>query len=407
MQSEFRPSNVGGRSRRQWWRSARTLHVALNLTFLHEQSGGVGRYARELVPALLELEPGIRITAFVSRELPQSVREAPWARELNWIELPVRTSGGPPGTFAIATAAQWAGLPLLAAMRRVQLVHGLANVAPLWMPGAATVVTLLDLVWLAYPETMTPAATRGMKLVALPSVRRADRVIAISHAAKRDMVSRLCLEPSKVDVTPLAVSGPRAVPTAEPILRARLKLGNRPAALCVSAKNPHKNLMRLIDGFATVAGDSSNAVLIIAGAPSAHDAALAQRVQELALEERVRLLEWVSDEDLEGLYALARCVVYPSLMEGFGLPVLEAMRRGVPVACSAISAVSEVAGNAAELFDPFDSRAIGAALARVLTDTARREELMRLGTERCHQYTWRATAEATLGSYHRAIACRR
>jgi glycosyltransferase involved in cell wall biosynthesis len=171
--------------------------------------------------------------------------------------------------------------------------------------------------------------------------------------------------------------------------------------LCVSAKNPHKNLGRLIEAFAALG--ASGAVLVIAGAPSPHEQELHRRAAQLGVEDRVRILDWVSEADLEGLYALARCVAYPSLMEGFGLPVLEAMRRRVPVACASTSAVGEVADGAAELFDPVDVDSIRRALDRVLSDDTRRRELIERGLGRAAGFTWEATARATLESYRRAI----
>jgi alpha-1,3-rhamnosyl/mannosyltransferase len=382
----------------------RPLRLALNLVFLNERSGGVGRYARELVPAMLRAEPGIRITAFASRELPSDVRRADWAAEVDWVTLPVRTSGGPPGSFALATAAQWLALPLEAARRGADVVHGLANVAPLWMPGAARVVTLLDLIWLHFPTALEPAAARGMHRVALPSARRADRVIAISNAAREDMLATLGLSPGRVDVTPLGVDESDAAlrPTGDRELRERLGVAAEDAVIAtVSAGREHKNLPRLVRAFAALGRKAC--VLVIAGDVSRKREQLSAIAEAGGVQDRVVMPGWLSPHDLEGLYHLATCFVVPSLMEGFGLPVLEAMRRRTPVACSRASAVGEVAGDAAELFDPHQEREITAALGRLLDDPARRVELVARGLERCSHYTWSATAQATLEAYSRAM----
>jgi glycosyltransferase involved in cell wall biosynthesis len=113
---------------------------------------------------------------------------------------------------------------------------------------------------------------------------------------------------------------------------------------------------------------------------------------------------WVSNADLEGLYAAATCMVFPSLAEGFGLPVLEAMRRGVPVACSSTTALGEVAGDAALTFDPESVDAIRVAIRTLLGDPAERERLVALGRARAAQFSWQAAAEGTVASYRRALS---
>jgi glycosyltransferase involved in cell wall biosynthesis len=120
----------------------------------------------------------------------------------------------------------------------------------------------------------------------------------------------------------------------------------------------------------------------------------------------VRFLDWVSGSELEGLYALADVFVFPSLYEGFGLPVLEAMRRGLPVACSDRSSLPEVAGDAALLFDPEDPRAITAAIERVLGDPAEAQRLRDAGHAQAGRFSWAATARATAASYERAMGRR-
>ena len=115
------------------------------------------------------------------------------------------------------------------------------------------------------------------------------------------------------------------------------------------------------------------------------------------------LTGWIDAADLEGLYALAACCAYPSLHEGFGLPVLEAFARGVPVACSDATSLPEVAGDAAELFDPRDVGAMAAAIRRVLTDEALAGELIRRGHDRAARFTWEAAAHGVLRTYALAL----
>ena len=130
------------------------LSIGLNLVYLHEDSGGAGTYARELIPAILTVEPKTRITAFVSTAAPGSIFEADWAREVEWVRFPFEESGGHLWTGPLTLGSQWAAIPAIALRRRLDVVHGLANlVAPL-APRVATVVTLLDLIWLRFLNTM-------------------------------------------------------------------------------------------------------------------------------------------------------------------------------------------------------------------------------------------------------------
>jgi glycosyltransferase involved in cell wall biosynthesis len=384
---------------------SRPLRIGLNLVYLVEGSGGTGTYARELIPALLAEEPATRITAFVGRTAPASVLSAPWASEVEWVTYPVDYDSRHPSNALLTGAAQWCALPLDAARRRLDLVHGLANVVPIVAPGVARVVTLLDLIWLHFPETMSRRATATMKLTALPSARVAERVIAISHAAKRDMVSTVGIDADRIDVTPLGVADrPSAVPVPEADLRADLGLGAGRVVLCVAQKREHKNLGRLIRA---VAGLGCDVMLVLVGSSTPHEDELRALAQRLGAADRIRFPGWLSDAQLEGLYRLAALFVLPSLEEGFGLPLLEAMRRGVPVACSNASSLPEVAGDAAVLFDPLDAGDMRAAISRVLGDRSLAEGLVAAGHERCRRFTWDATARATLASYRRAVAARR
>ncbi|MGC2375250.1 MAG: glycosyltransferase family 1 protein, partial [Solirubrobacteraceae bacterium] len=194
----------------------------------------------------------------------------------------------------------------------------------------------------------------------------------------------------------------RAEPTGERELRERLDLGERRVALSLSAKRPHKNLLALIGALARIPAER-RPLLVLPGYPTAHEADLRERARTVGVEQDVRFLDWLSGEELEGLWKLADMFVFPSLYEGFGLPVLEAMARGVLVACSNASSLPEVAGDAALMFDPREEGAIAAAMERLLTDDAEAERLRARGLERASQFTWERTARLTLESYGRAM----
>jgi glycosyltransferase involved in cell wall biosynthesis len=173
--------------------------------------------------------------------------------------------------------------------------------------------------------------------------------------------------------------------------------------LSVSAKRPHKNVARLLYAIAAIAPERRPA-LVVPGYPTPHEDELRELSVRLGVDGSVRLPGWLPAADLEGLYQAAACVVFPSLYEGFGLPVLEAMARGVPVACSTSSSLPEVAGDAALLFDPESVNAIRDAIERLLGDERLATRLRKAGLERAATYTWERTAELTAACYRRALA---
>jgi glycosyltransferase involved in cell wall biosynthesis len=384
-------------------RTERPLSVGLNLVYLRDDSGGSGTYARELIRALHAVEPETRVTAFVSRAAPRSLLEADWDGAIDWVVFPFEESGGRPWTGPVTVASQWAALPALARRRRLDVVHGLANIVPPVAPGVATVVTLLDLIWLRFPNTMARRATLGMKLLAPLCARRADRVIAISHAGKRDLVDSIGLPPGKVDVTHLGVrvnDDAAAAPASE--LRAKLDLADAPVMLCVAQKREHKNLEALVRALAMV--PDGRLQLVLPGSPTPYEDRLRAVAAEVGVADRVKLPGWLEDAELEALYRAASCFVLPSFEEGFGIPILEAMGRGVPVACSNTTSLPEVAGDAALLFDPHDPSGIAASITRLTSDRELARTLIERGRARCEVFTWEATARATLDTYRRALA---
>jgi glycosyltransferase involved in cell wall biosynthesis len=173
--------------------------------------------------------------------------------------------------------------------------------------------------------------------------------------------------------------------------------------LCVAQHRPYKNLRGLVRALPALEED---VVLVLPGSPTPYQGRLRALAGELGVERRVRFPDWLSEERLEGLYALSSVFVLPSLIEGFGLPVLEAMLRGVPVACSNAPALAEVAGEAALTFDPERQDEATAAIRRLLDDRGLARALAERGLERARTFTWRRTGELSLGGYRRAVAAR-
>jgi len=321
----------------------------------------------------------------------------PWWPAVRPVRLPV-----PVGGSLTTLVAQHAGLPALALARRLDVLHSPANTGPVVVPRVATVITLLDLIWLHRPDEWEgdEAARRAIRRQALYAVRHADVVLAISGAAATDIATTLGLDPARLAVAPLGVMAePLAQAAPEAAVRDQLGLGEERVVLCVAQKRPYKNLAGLVRAMAQVEG-----VLVLPGSPTAHEAELRELAREVGVQDRVRFVDWVSEEELEGLYRVAGCCVLPSFIEGFGLPVLEAMRRGLPVACSNAASLPEVAGEAALLFDPHEPREIARAITRLQNEPVLSSRLIEAGHERCGRFTWRRTGEAALAAYRRAIA---
>jgi len=352
--------------------------------------------ARELIPALVaEAPPEMRFTAFVNREAA-AAGDGPWGELLPAVTVPVNARDRVQWVLGEQTL-----LPVLGARAGVELMHSLASTAPLW-GRFRRVVTVHDLIYAHFPEAHAGLRDKGMRVLVPGAVRRSHRVIADSQSTRNDLVELLHVAPQRVDVVPLGLGTVRRdAPPPERDVRARFELGERSVVLSLSAKRPHKNLLALIGALARIAPEQ-RPVLVIPGYPTTHEVELRGRASALGIADDVRFPAWVSNAELEGLWSIARAFVFPSLYEGFGLPVLEAMARGVPVACSDASSLPEVAGDAALRFDPHDEAAIATALQRLLSDSVLVETLRARGLERAREFTWERTARLTLESYARA-----
>jgi glycosyltransferase involved in cell wall biosynthesis len=374
------------------------VHVGLNLIYLVPgETGGTETYARELIPELLRSAPGASFTAFINRETEHVRTSLGWLSDLPIVTVPIQAR----------KRVEWVRgeqqlLPRLARASAVDLVHSLANTGPSWGP-FKRVVTIHDIHFRLVPEAHTKIMRLGMGLLVPLAARRSQRIITDARSTVDELCEHLRVDRAKIDAVPLGIGNlARATPVAEPLLRERFALGERPIVLCVASKRPHKNLSRLISALSLIPAER-RPVLVIPGYSTPHDDELQSDAAKLGVAADVHLLSWVTPEELEGLYAAALCLACPSLHEGFGLPVLEAMARGVPVACSGRGALAEVAGDAAVLFDPLAPSSIAAAIDQILTDQAESGRLRSAGLERANSFTWRATAEGTLAAYASAL----
>jgi glycosyltransferase involved in cell wall biosynthesis len=374
------------------------VHVGLNLVYLVPgETGGMEVYARELVGELVAAAPETRFTVFVNREAARD-SDAEWGGLVHTMTVPVRARHRIEWVRGEQTL-----LPRLAARAGIDLLHSLGGTAPVW-GRFRRVVTIHDLNYRIVPEAHLGLFGHGMRVLVPLAARRSHRIIVPAAATREDLQRLLRTPTGKIDVVYEGLGRTRReAPMPENELRAWLGGDARPIVLSVSAKRPHKNLLRLIGAVARIPTER-RPLLVLPGYPTAHEEQLRSRAVELGVVGDVRLLGWVDDAHLEGLYAAASCFVFPSLYEGFGLPVFEAMARGVPVACSGRGALDEIAGAAALRFDPESESAIASAIERLLTDATERQRLRAAGLERVSHFTWAAAAAGTLASYERAMA---
>lgn len=360
-----------------------------------DETGGMEVYARNLIESLVKVRPDLRLTAFINRNAADA--PGPWHDLIEHVTVPADSRSRVKWVLAEQLL-----LPPMVRRAKVDLLHSPANLAPAW-GRYKRLLTVHDLIHRTFPEAHEGVRAKVLSVIMPLGIRRSHRLIADSGATRDDLVELLHERSDKIDVVPLGLGEAhpeRALPEQE--LRTKLGLGDRPVALSLSAKRPHKNLIRLLDALAAIPRER-RPVLVIPGYRTWHEEELEAHVAELGIGDDVRLLGWVSEEEIEALYAVARCFVFPSLYEGFGLPVLEAMQRGVPVACSDRTSLPEVAGGAALLFDPEHPDQIAAAMERLLTDEQERERLIKAGLERAAKFTWDETARLTAESYERAL----
>ncbi len=305
-----------------------TLAVGLNALHLVPGRPGDRSCTRVgLVGALAALEGSPRLVVFAPNEAVASLAAEPWAERVEIVRVPVQARNRVRRVLAEQTALRRA-----IAGSGIELLHNLFTTAPA-LPGVPQVTTILDVIYKRFPEAHGGLLSYGMRLLVPLAARRSRRVLTLSQAAKDDIVRFLHVPADSVDVTYLGPALQEDETVSGDDVRRRLELGGAPIVLTVSAKRPHKNLERLFEAFSGVRA-KPEPVLVVPGYPTFHEPELRARAEALGVGSRIRFTGWLEDDVLDGLYRAASCFVFPSLAEGFGLPVLEAMVRGTPVACS-------------------------------------------------------------------------
>jgi glycosyltransferase involved in cell wall biosynthesis len=365
--------------------------------------GGMGAYIRELVPALARADPALDITLFHARFEPdieggpERSDRAPTEVPESWMRaFPVQElSAGIQRLYPSWAIARRPTLP--GNLSALGLLHSPSPAAvPPAGQGQRLIVTVHDLAFVVHPE-LFPRRWRLMYRVALArAARSADAIIAVSRHTAEDLTRRTRVDPRRVHVVPNAASLPLTTADVDQTLT-RLKI-HRPFVLYVGTLEPRKNLVRLVRAYRRLAGRGLPHSLVLSGPVGWHPQEL---MSEIALEApgEIYLTGALSPADRDALYRGAASFAYPSLYEGFGLPVLEAMARGVPCVVSTSSSLPEVAGEAALLVDPRSVAGLAEALERLVTDEALAARLREAGLARAARYSWEETARRTLEVY--------
>jgi glycosyltransferase involved in cell wall biosynthesis len=365
-----------------------------SLAFLVDQlfsptPGGMGTYVRELVPALSRTDPSLDVTLFHSRFGADPPED--WLARYPTIELPASIRRLYP-SWAIA------GRPSLpSALGSKDLVHSPVPAAvPPKGHGQRLIATVHDLAFLIHPELYPPRWRLMYRAGLLRIARSADAVIAVSRHTAEDLARRGRIPRGRVHVVPLAASLQRGTADVEETLT-RLKVPS-PYVLFVGTLEPRKNVVRLIRAYRRLVARGAPHALVLAGPMGWRHQAL---MKELATEApgRIVLTGATASADLDGLYRGAAVFVYPSLYEGFGLPVLEAMSRGAPSVVSIASSLPEVAGEAAIPVDPRSVAGLAEAMERVINDRDLAARLGDAGRARAAGFSWDETARRTLEVY--------
>jgi glycosyltransferase involved in cell wall biosynthesis len=359
-----------------------TLHVAVDLVFFTGRKGGTESYTRGLFAALAGHDD-LRFVGIGNREL---ARNPPAWFPGDIVTLPV--SG--------ENRATWAATEALAVGPRARalgadILHCPSNFGPA-IRLLPTVVTVHDLLTLRHPEWVPGGRARGVQALSRATVRAASHIITDSDASATDVHELLGRPMSEIDVIHLGVE------PSDVLDRGGNDPGERPFVLSGGNRMPHKNFDRLLAAWSLIP-PAERPKLVITG--SHGDDPLLPIVQRLGLSADVELLGWVTEAELAALYQKATAYVFPTLFEGFGLPVLEAMARGCPVIGSDIPVLHEVGGDDMAYVDPLDPASIATAVRQLMGDHERQAVLSAAGRKRAATFTWQRTADATAEVYRR------
>lgn len=352
--------------------------------------GGMGTYVRELVPALSHADPSLKISLFHSR-FEDPLLEA-WTAAYPMTEL----DGTMRRLYPSWAVARRPELPEPVAS--ADIVHSpIHSAVPPVRKGQRLVVTVHDLAFLVHPD-LFPRQWRWMYRASLTrAVRSADAIITVSRHTAEDLARHTRVDRHKVHVVPLAASLPASQADVEEVL-ARYKI-RPPYVLFVGTLEPRKNLTRLVRAYRRLASRGARESLVLAGPIGWHSHHLLREISAVDAPGEITMTGAVGPTDLDAIYRGASAFAFPSLYEGFGLGVLEAMARGLPCVISTSSSLPEVAGEAALPVDPRSVAGLAEALERVVSDRDLAERLGQAALRRAARFSWEETARRTLEVY--------
>lgn len=376
--------------------------IGIDVTSALTQGGGIGRYTRELVKAVTSLDGQTAYQLFSARppENPPVPNPLPRGKNVSHTPAPL----GEKWLYRFWYRLRWP-LPVQWITGRLDLFHSPDFVLPPVWGKIPTLLTVHDLSFAHYPQVYTPALLKYLNSVVPWSVQRATHILADSEATKEDLVKLWRTPENKITVLYSGVDNHFAPVTDEKLLaemRQRYNLGAEPYILTVGTVQPRKNYQMLIRAFAPIARRQHHNLVIVGGKGWLYDDIL-QEVERQKLTGRVIFTNFVQDEDLSTLYSGATLFALPSLYEGFGLPLLEAMACGVPVVSSQTSSLPEVAGRAAVLLPPHHELAWTETIQHLLDEPLQRAQMVTEGFMQAKQFTWRRSAQQLLGVYQKLL----
>jgi len=376
--------------------------IGLNAHLLSLQAGyrrgGIHNYIQQLIRHLAGADPSQRYVVFTGRTHRGLQGQADQAG-LGW-----QVSRWPTERPSVRVVWEQTVQPWVIRRAGVHLLHSLAFVSPV-LSSVPAVITVHDLSFLRFPERFRPVNRLYLSTMIRLSCRRARRVIAVSQATADEIVCLLGVPSARIDVVPHGVEHERFQPVPSTELQTFRRENGLPERfiLYLGTLEPRKNLLTLLEAYGRTRAVREAIPLIIAGGKGWYYKEIFERVEKLGLTDVVRFPGFVPDAEMPLWYNAATVFVYPSLYEGFGLPLLEAMACGTPVIGASVSSIPEVVRDAGLLVAPDDVEELTDSLDRVLADSDLRADLSQRGRARASSYTWQATATATAASYRRAL----
>jgi glycosyltransferase involved in cell wall biosynthesis len=375
------------------------MRICIDTSPAVHRRAGLGRYAQELLAALLAADTDNEYVAFYHR--PRDAQIDPPLDRVPHLTTSLDTK---PWRFA-ALFAQSLRIPQDRMFPGIDLFHATDHLLPR-LTRIRTVFTLHDLIFRLYPETHKPLNRWFLTLVMPRFLKAADAIIAVSEHTKRDAVRFYGLDEAKIHVIYEGVDARFRPASAEAMARVRRDHGLPPEfILSLGTIEPRKNLTSLLEAYHDLRARGFEAKLVIVGQKGWLYEGFFRRLHELGLENEVLFTGFVPDADLPALYSAAELFVFPSLYEGFGLPVLEALACGAPVVTSNRSSLPEVAGDAALLVDPTSVADVQAAIITVLESEDVRADLRARGPRQAARFSWDKTARETLSVYQSVFTC--